>query len=89
MGLVKGVVGKVYYQVINFVGRLFVNPIGNGTANSLFLVAVDEVLPLFFHYLHLFLGNSTPNNVGPAKRVATNLLNNLHYLFLVNYTAIG
>jgi len=87
--LVKGVVGKVYNQVINFVGSLFVNSIGNGTANSFGWIAVDKVLSFLFHDLHLFLGNSTPYYVCPAKRVATNLLNDLHYLFLIDNTAVS
>ena len=55
MGLIKGVFGKIDHLVIDGIGCLFINAVGNAAGHTFFRVSVDEVLPLFFHDGSFFL----------------------------------
>ena len=89
MGFVEGVLGKVDHLIENFIRHLLGNPPIDTAFHSFFLVAVHEILPLFRHHIALFLGHGTADQVTSSQRVAGQFHNDLHYLLLVDDTAVG
>ena len=51
--------------------------------------AVYENFLFTLHYIDLLFRHCTPHNVCPAKGIAGKRSENLHYLLLINYTAVG
>ena len=59
MGLVKSILGKVNHLVINPIGHLFGNSLGNATCNAFFFIAVDKALPCLLHDRGFLLGHGS------------------------------
>ena len=89
MGFVEGVFREVDHLVVDGVGGLLVDAVGNTALHSLLRIAVDEVLPLLFHHCGLFLGHGAAHQIASAQRVAGQIPHNLHYLLLVDDAAVG
>ena len=89
MGLIEGVFGEIRHVVKDLVGRLFVDAVGRTALYSLFLVAVNEILPLPGHNVRLFLGHGTAHQVAPSQGIPGQVPDDLHDLLLVHDTAVG
>ena len=89
MGFVEGIGSEVRHLVEDPAGGLLRDPVSDAARYPLLGVSVNEVLPLLLHHLRLFLGHGSPHQVRPAQAVACQLLDDLHYLLLVNDTAVG
>ncbi len=93
VGLIERVFCKVAHLVVEFFGDFPFHAVIYGAYAFCFsvfvLFAVDKVSPLLFHDLGLFLAHGAPYYVGSAVRVARKPSEYLHYLLLINDTAVG
>ncbi len=89
MGFVKGIFGKIHHILIDAARRFFVNPLGYAAGNLFRFVSVNKVRPLLFHHRLLLFTHGTAHQIAPPQGVASQITDNLHYLLLVNDTAIG
>ena len=88
MGFVKSVLGEINHLVINFVSHFFINSVFNAAGNSLF-ISVNKCLTLFFHDIQFLLGHGTAQKIASPQGKAAKALHDLHYLLLINDTAMG
>ena len=49
MGFIEGIFGEINHIVVNLVGRLFVDAVGDTAGYAFFPVSVNEILALFLH----------------------------------------
>ena len=93
MGFIEGILGKGCHIVIYFLRRLLGHAViytaGHLDVSVFILFAVDEVLPLAFHDILFLFTHGTSYNIGSAEGITCKFSENLHYLFLINYTAVG
>ena len=89
MGFIKGIGSEADHLIIDLIGNLLGDTIGNAALYSFFLVSVDKVLPLRFHHLCLLFGHGTAHQITSSITVACQTPDDLHNLLLVNNTAIG
>ena len=89
MGFIKSIFGEINHLIIDLIGRLFINSIGDAAGNPLGLIAVHEALALLLHDIAFFLGHGTPQQVASSQRVSCQIPYNLHDLLLVDDAAIG
>ena len=61
--LVKGVVGKIVYFIVNGLGRCLRYAACNAAPDASLRIAVDEGVPLLLDLLGLFLGNGASNHI--------------------------
>ncbi len=81
MRLVEAVVGELRHQ--------FEDVFGLGLGDAPLDRASDEALALLLHFRADLLAHGAAQEIGFAKRVARELLRNLHHLFLVDDDAVG
>ena len=89
MGLVEGVFGKIHHIVVNPGSNLFGNAVCHTPRHALRFISVNEVSPLLFHHGLLFLAHGAAHQIAPPKGIAPQIPDNLHYLLLINDTAVG
>lgn len=61
--LVKGVVGKIVYFIVNGLGRCLRYAACNAAPDASLRIAVDEGVPFLLDLLGLFLGNGASNHI--------------------------
>ena len=89
MGLIKCIICKGNNFIIQRLGNLLPDTVGNTAGNSLLLITVDKDFPLRLNDLHFLLGNCTANIVRLPHGVTTQAAENLNDLLLVDNTAIS
>ena len=89
MGFIKSIFGEINHLIIDLIGSLFINSIGDAAGNPFGLIAVHETLALLLHDIALFLGHGAPQQVASSQRVSCQIPHNLHDLLLVDDAAIG
>ena len=89
VGFVEGIVGKIYDLIIDRLGRRLGYPFGNGTADILTGVSIDEDFTLLLNDLQLLLGNGPPDIVCLTHGVTAQVPKNLDNLLLVDNAAVG
>ena len=89
VGFVEGIVGKIYDLIVDRLGRRLGYPFGNGTADILTGVSIDENLALLLNDLQLLLGNGPPDIVCLTHGVTAQVPKYLDNLLLVDNAAVG
>ena len=89
MGFIKGVLCKVDHFIVNVIGRLFIDAVGNTAPYSFRLIAIDEILALLLHHSRLFLTHGAAHKIASAHGIASQIPDNLHDLLLVYNAPIG
>ena len=82
--LVEGVVGEVVDLVVDVLGSLLRNAVGDTSGNVSFGVAVNESPPLLLDLGPLLLGHGTPDHVGLPQGKTRQLPENLDDLLLID-----
>ena len=92
MRLVKRIFCKINHLIKDLIGRVLVDPIPLCTRNnniSRFIHrTVQKNLTLAFHHVRFFLAHRTAHKIGPRIGVSGQRAHNLHYLLLIDDTAI-
>ena len=89
VGFVKGIFGEINHLIKDLICHLLGYTTFYAAIHTLGLIAIDKILPLFLHHVPFFLGHGTSYQVAPAKGVPGQFHDDLHYLFLINDTAVG
>ena len=93
MGFIESVGCKAFHFIINGICGLFVNTTSYAAVNNNIAVfigkTVNENVSFLFHYGVLFLAHCTAHNICSSEAVTCKSTENLHYLFLIDNTAVG
>ena len=89
VGLVKGIVCKVGDLVIDALGHCLGNAVGGAAGDVSLRVPVEEGGPLPLDVLQLLFGHGPADHVGLAQGIASQLLEDLDDLLLIDDAAIG
>ena len=89
MGLIEGVVRKVVDLLVDGLGGLLRDAVGNAAHNAPGGITVDKGVLLLLDLSCLFLGDGAPHHVCLAQGVSAQLLENLNDLLLIDDAAIG
>ena len=89
MGFIKGIGGEADHLIIDLIGNLLGDTIGNAALYPLFLVSIDKVLPLRLHHLCLLFGHGTAHQITSSVTVARQAPHDLHHLLLIDDAAVS
>ena len=89
MGLIERIFRKVHHFIINLRGDIFRDAVRHTSGYALLRISIDEIRPLLFHHGLLFLTHGTTHEIASPKGIATQITYDLHYLLLINNTAVG
>ena len=89
MGLIECIFRKVHHFIINLRGDILRDAVCHTSGHALLRISIDEIRPLLFHHGLLFLTHGTAHEIASPKGIATQITYDLHYLLLINNTAVG
>ena len=93
MGFVKGIRGKVFHLGVNIRGNFLADAPADAAIHLYLAVfirqAMDKDLVLPLHHRLFLFRHGAAHNIGPTQGITGQGAKNLHYLFLVNNTAVG
>ena len=89
MRFVKRILGEVDHGVVDTVGSLLADAVGNTALDAALGISVYEALALRVDDVLFFLAHRTADVVRLPHRISRKLLHDLHNLLLIHDTAIG
>ena len=89
MGLIERIFRKIHHFIINLRGDILRDAVCHTSGHALLRISIDEIRPLLFHHGLLFLTHGTAHEIASPKRIAAQITHDLHYLLLINNTAVG
>ena len=89
MGFIECIFRKAHHGIKYPIRHLRRYSLADTAGHALSFVSEYKIIPLLFHHIVLFLTHGTAHQIRAAQGISSQVADDLHYLLLIHYTAIG